>query len=182
MEKKIIGFSGSNSSTSINQQLVQTIAAYFSSATMEILDLRDYDAPVYGKDLEGQFGIPDQVLDLKEKLAQGSGYVLSVPEHNGSIPAFFKNIIDWLSRTEGPPTFNDKPVLLLSASPGGRGGASVLEHLKKILPYQGAQIIATHGVGSFHEKVKDHDIKEETDKTVLKTYANELEKAIHSKE
>lgn len=46
--KKIIAFAGSNSSNSINQQLVEWAAQQVGDAEVEVLNLRDFDAPISG--------------------------------------------------------------------------------------------------------------------------------------
>jgi len=52
--------------------------------------------------------------------------IISFAEHNGAYTTAFKNIMDWISRMEGS-LWEDKPMLLLATSPGGRGGKSVLD-------------------------------------------------------
>ena len=49
---KIIAFAGSNSSKSINKKLVTYASSLFENAEVEILDLRDYQAPVFSVDVE----------------------------------------------------------------------------------------------------------------------------------
>lgn len=48
--KKILAFAGSNSSNSINKQLVEYAATLQEG--IDVIDLRDYDAPIYSIDLE----------------------------------------------------------------------------------------------------------------------------------
>jgi len=74
--------------------------------------------------------------------------------YNSSVPAGFKNTIDWLSRLEGK-VFQNKPVLLMCATPGKRGGRSVLEHLSQAMPFWGARLCATFGLPEFHEHFQD---------------------------
>eukprot|EP01029_Cantina_marsupialis_P028307 TRINITY_DN7759_c0_g1_i1.p3 TRINITY_DN7759_c0_g1~~TRINITY_DN7759_c0_g1_i1.p3 ORF type:complete len:117 (+),score=12.29 TRINITY_DN7759_c0_g1_i1:37-387(+) len=80
MMKKIIAFAGSNSSNSINQQLVNYIATLTDQ--VELIKLTDYDAPIYNIDLETQDGIPDSINRLAEKLAKADQLIISVAEHN----------------------------------------------------------------------------------------------------
>ena len=44
--KKIIAFSRSNSSKSINQQLVRIVSKYIKNAEVEVISLRDFPAPI----------------------------------------------------------------------------------------------------------------------------------------
>ncbi|NRA13558.1 MAG: NAD(P)H-dependent oxidoreductase [Crocinitomicaceae bacterium] len=114
---KILAFSGSNSKNSINQKLVQATAELVESNEVEVIDLRDYDAPLYGIDLETEKGIPESMKKLSAKMGSVDGYIISTPEHNGSMSALLKNTIDWLSRIE-QKAFQNKPTVFLSTSPG----------------------------------------------------------------
>lgn len=147
---KIIAFSGSNSSESINHKFINASVKLFSSSDYEVIDLRDYPAPMFGVDLEKSEGIPDSIHALKDKLREADGFLIATPEHNGSMPAFLKNTIDWLSRIE-PKVFDDKPTVFLSTSPGTRGGASALENIVVTMPHRGAKVVGSYSLGSFHE-------------------------------
>ncbi len=177
--KKILAFSGSNSSTSINQQLINTIAPIVKRVEIEILDLRDYPAEVFGVDVENSKGYPQSMLDFFEKMRSADGYLISVPEHNGSMPAVFKNSLDWISRMGGK-IFNSKPTVFLSASPGGRGGASVLQHLNQIMPHRGAEIIGSHGIAKFKDKLIEGEFKDQEDLKTIEALIHSLEDRILS--
>jgi NAD(P)H-dependent FMN reductase len=146
---KILAFSGSSSSTSINQQLVSHAASLIDGAAVTLIDIRDFPLPVHSVDLEeGPF--PDNAQKLKALFAEHDGFLISSPEYNGSMPAIFKNMIDWLSRMEGK-IFEDKPVLILSTSPGRNGGATNLANLVKLLPWWGADLVGSLAVGGFND-------------------------------
>ncbi|SMD33104.1 NAD(P)H-dependent FMN reductase [Reichenbachiella faecimaris] len=148
--KKIIAFAGSNSSTSINIQLVKYAASLIDQAEVEFLDLRDYDAPIYSADIEKE-GIPRPIQELVAKLAEADAYIIGSPEHNGSLTAFMKNTIDWASRVEAK-FLGGKPVLLLSTSGGKRGAASSLEDLNIKMKYFAGQVAATYSLGAFYDR------------------------------
>ena len=92
-------------------------------------------------------------LDLVSELVEAhDAVIIACPEHNGAMPAAFKNLIDWGSRyanTQSHKLFGDKPVLLLSTSPGPNGGASNLALLAQLLPFQGANIVGQYSRGSY---------------------------------
>src|SRR3989338_7298357 len=134
---KIIAFSGSSSSVSINQRLVHIVANYITTHEVQILSLIDYPAPVFSADLRDKEGVPQTIKDLHVLMREADGFLISTPEHNGSMPAVFKNTIDWLSML-GPKVFHEKPTVFLSTSPGPRGGASALKHVVEIMPFRGA--------------------------------------------
>lgn len=62
---KIIAFSGSNHSGSINQKLVHYAVDQILYIDAEVYDLRAFDAPMYSIDLEKSDGIPIQELIRK---------------------------------------------------------------------------------------------------------------------
>lgn len=170
---KIIAFSGSNSKNSINQKLIHVAAKMVEFHEVEVLDLRDYDAPLFGVDLEAEKGIPDSMMALREKMREADGFIISTPEHNGSMPSLLKNTIDWLSRIN-EKVFEDKPTVFLSTSPGPRGGASALGHLVVIMPYRGAHVVGQYSLGSFNEKYINGTLNESS--------SSEIKKVIHSLE
>ncbi|WP_373564641.1 NADPH-dependent FMN reductase [Sphingobacterium sp. E70] len=49
---KVFAFAGSNSSTSINKQLVKFVLKSFSDHEINLIDLNDYNMPVFSVDLE----------------------------------------------------------------------------------------------------------------------------------
>ena len=53
---KILGISASNSSTSINKKLVTYAISLVDKAEVEILDLNDYEMPIYSADREKELG------------------------------------------------------------------------------------------------------------------------------
>jgi NAD(P)H-dependent FMN reductase len=75
--------------------------------------------------------------------------VISLAEHNGNYAAAFKNLIDWCSRINGK-IFQEKPMLLMASSPGGRGGASILEIATNNFPRFGAIIKNTFSLPNFN--------------------------------
>jgi len=145
--KTILAFAGSYSSNSINQKLVTYAASLAKSTAVNIIWMRQFPLPLYSWDLEQQ-GFPSELLALRKLFDNADGFLIAVPEYNSSIPAAFKNTIDWISRLEGKP-FQDKPVLLLSTSNGGRGGASVQQHLLRVLPFWGAKVTGNFSLPRF---------------------------------
>jgi chromate reductase, NAD(P)H dehydrogenase (quinone) len=148
--KKIIAFGASSSKTSINKQLAIYAANQFENAKVEVLNLNDYEMPIFSSDKEKETGIPQLAQDFYEKLGTADVIVISFAEHNGAYTSAFKNIFDWTSRINAK-TFQEKPVLLFSTSPGPRGGSSVLEIAKGRFPFQGAIVKGSFSLPSFYE-------------------------------
>lgn len=147
---KIIAFAGSNSQNSINKKLVIYAASLFENAEVEVLDLNDFQMPLFGVDIEKEIGQHPLANVFLDKIASADILVVSLAEHNGNYSVAFKNVFDWCSRINGK-VFQEKPMLLMATSPGGRGGASVLEIAKNAFPRFGAIIKATFSLPSFND-------------------------------
>lgn len=147
---KIIAFAGSNSTKSINKKLVAYASGLFDNVNVEILDINDYEMPLFSVDRETVFGHPQLAKDFLEKLASADYILLSLAENNGNYTAAFKNLFDWCSRIQND-VFQKKPMLLMATSPGGRGGKRVLEIAEANLPRYGADIRATFSLPAFYE-------------------------------
>ena len=148
--KKIIAFGGSSSKNSINKQLAIYAANLFHDVHVEILDLNDYEMPVFSVDKEKEDGIHNLAHTFYDKIGTADFIVLSLAEHNGSYSSAFKNTLDWASRIDNK-TFQQKPILLLATSPGARGGSSVLEIATKRFPFQGADVKGSFSLPTFYE-------------------------------
>lgn len=159
MGKKILAFAGSNNSKSINFQLTEFTASLIEDLEVTVLDIRNWDLPVYSIDMDPDT-TPAEITELIALIKEHDGFILSSPEHNGGTPAFLKNIIDWISRRE-KKAFGGKPLLLMSTSPGGRGGATNLAGLVQTLPYQGTQIAATFSLPSFYDNFSEGTVSGE---------------------
>lgn len=146
----ILATAGSNSSTSINFSLVQYTVGKISGHPVETVELAGIDFPMYSEDLEKAAGIPDSITRFKAQIQDSRGLLLSVNEHNGNPSAFFKNILDWLSRDERR-FLDGKPVMLMSAS-GGKGGASSSRAIaENMLKRFGAEIVSTFSLHTYYE-------------------------------
>jgi len=167
MMKKIIAFAGSNSKQSINKQLIEYTCTLINKHTTEILDLNDYEMPLFSVDTEAENGYPENAKRLLEKIKSSEGLILSLAEHNGAYTAVFKNAFDWMSRLE-QKTFFNKPLLLMAASPGGRGGASVLAMAKERFPFHNATIIETFSFPFFNDNFSEGKITDNVLNTTLK--------------
>ena len=171
--KKIIAFAGSNSKKSINKQLVTYTSSLLKNLETSILDLNDYPLPLYGIDEEMENGIPKNATKFLNEIQEADGIILSLAEHNGNFTVALKNIVDWMSRIE-QKIWNNKPMLLLSTSPGGRGGASSMAIAKNGFPHMGANIIADFSLPKFYDNFKDGSIVNEEfnkdHKAVVKTF------------
>lgn len=151
----ILAFAASNSSLSINKQLVNHAAAVvqaeiLNEAAVRVLELHDFEMPLYRHDREVADGIPDLARQFREAIAEADAVLVSFAEHNGSYTAAYKNIFDWASRLEGK-VWAGKPLVFLSTSPGGRGGQSVLAAATGGARHFGGDVKASLSVPSFYQ-------------------------------
>ncbi len=86
--KHIIAFAGSNSKTSINKQLAIYAASLVEGVEVAVLDLNDFELPIYSMDLELSDGIPDDAHKFLNIIKSTDGMVLSLAEHNGTYAKF----------------------------------------------------------------------------------------------
>ncbi len=146
----ILAFAGSNSSNSVNYKLVRYTISLVSNYEIQLLNMANFPFPMYSQDYENAKGFSNSLMELRDDIKNSEGLIISVSEHNGNPSAYFKNLIDWLSRLER--NFLDgKKVLLMSASPGGRGGIGSLAVVEKLLPRFGAEITSTFSLPSFYQ-------------------------------
>lgn len=150
---KVLAFAATSSSKSINKQLVRYAASQVKSADgvdIELLDINDYEMPLFSEDKEAILGQPQQAKDFFAKLGQADAIIISFAEHNGSYTAAYKNLFDWTSRIN-QKLFQNKPMVLLATSPGPGGGATVLNAATGSAPYFSGQVKASLSIPSFYE-------------------------------
>ena len=146
----ILAFAGSNSTVSINFQLVKYTTSLIADHKIQLLNMAHYPFPMYGMDYEREHGFSNSLVELKDDIQNAAGVVISVNEHNSNPSAYFKNLIDWLSRLERKFLL-DKSVFLMSTSGGKRGGATALEITEKTLPRFGTKEIVTFSLPNFND-------------------------------
>ncbi|SFD06518.1 NADPH-dependent FMN reductase [Algibacter pectinivorans] len=165
--KNILVFAGSNSKNSINKQLSEFAAGLVDNVKTTVLDLNDFNLPLYGIDYEIEYGIPENAHKFLEAVKSSDGIILSLAEHNGAYSTVFKNLFDWMSRIDGK-LWSEKPMLLMATSPGARGGATVLEIAKGRFPFMGGRIVSDFSFPSFSDNFSDGSITNPDLLTALK--------------
>lgn len=146
---KITAFAGSNSSQSINRQLVRFALSYFPGTEINLLDLNDFEMPIFSVDREEK-GYPEPAYQFMQQMQEADFIVCSLAENNRTYSAAFKNVFDWCSRID-LDIFKSKPMLLMSTSPGGYGGGNVMNAAKNYFPTCGARIIETFSLPRFYK-------------------------------
>lgn len=147
---KIVAFGASSSHNSINRQFAVYAASLFDGAIISKPDLNDYEMPVFSVDRERHLNHPAEAHKFLNLMSEADLIIVSLAEHNGSYTTAFKNILDWCSRINAK-IFAEKPMLLLSASPGARGAGFVMEAAKTRFPLHGANILANFSLPRFND-------------------------------
>lgn len=155
---KILAFAASTSKHSINKKLVtyaaNMAASLQSEHEIEILDLNDYELPLFSVDKEQQLGQPEIAKAFFNKITHSDAVLISFAEHNRCYSAAYKNLFDWCSRIN-TKVFQGKPMVMLSTSPGARGGASVLAIATSTAAHFGGDLKASLSVPGFNENFDD---------------------------
>jgi len=150
---KLLAFAASSSSKSINKQLATYAASQVKHADgveIEILDINDYEMPLFSADREAKLGQPQQAKDFFTKIGQADAIIISFAAHNGSYSAAYKNLFDWTSRID-KKLFQNKPMVLLATSPGPGGATSVLSAAVGSAPYFAGDVKGSLSIPNFYD-------------------------------
>ncbi len=177
--KTIIAFGASSSTKSINQQFARWASEQMEDVEVRLLDLNDFEMPIYSMDREEASGIPQEAKKFKDLVNQSDGILISFAEHNGSYSAAFKNTFDWMSRL-GRPIWSDKLMFLMGTSPGPRGAKGVLSTAETSFPHQGGQVVSSFSLPSFGKNFSsDIGISDSELKNEFEAQLEKFNKAIH---
>lgn len=178
---RILAFGASSSSTSINKMLVTHAAEVLKdqlipAADITILDLNDFEMPIFSTDRENANGVPDKARAFFKAIGDADALLISYAEHNGSYSSAFKNIFDWCSRINAE-VFQGKPMVIMSTSPGPYGAANVLKTATDSAGFFAADIRGSLSVPSFFDTF-DAESGKLTDTGLAAALKAELEKLV----
>lgn len=136
---KIALIVGSLSQQSINRGVALEIIKHAPQG-MEVEEVKIHDLPLYTQDNDALV-IPayDRV---RQQLKRADAVLIVSPEHNRSVPAAVKNVLDIGSRPFGQSVWSGKKVAVVTASPGAYGGINSGLDLRKILQAVGANVMS----------------------------------------
>lgn len=167
---KIAIINGSISQKSIHEHIANFIVAQFpadvSSHKITISDL-----PLYTQDLDNQ-SIPSYDR-VRTEIKEADAVLIVTPEHNRSMPAALKNIIDIGSRPYGQGAWTHKKVAVITASPGTFGGLTCSLQVRQSLQMLNANILQAPEVclGRFSEIDEQGNIRDERVTAFLQQFA-----------
>ena len=154
---KLLAFAATSSSQSINKQLINYAGRILADGLIhdgdvdvEVIDLNDYEMPIYSIDRQNDGGIPQLAHDFFDKITDADALLISFAEHNGFYTAAYKNLFDWASRID-MRVYQDKPTVMLSASMGPGGGGNALKTAVTSAPFFGNDVLASLSIPSFGE-------------------------------
>jgi chromate reductase len=134
----VLGIAGSLRKASFNKAALRAAQELAPPGmTIETFDLAPI--PIYNDDVR-LAGYPPPVQEFRERIRTADAVLIVTPEYNHSIPGVLKNAIDWASRPPDQP-FNDKPIGLMSASPGALGGVRAQMHLRQCFVFLNAPVM-----------------------------------------
>lgn len=179
----ILFLAGSTRKESINKKLAILAAsiAKEAGADVTLIDLKDFEMPLYNGDLETATGLPENARKLKQLFIEHDGFFMASPEYNGSFSALLKNTIDWISRPHEENetsliAYKGKVAALGAISPGGLGGLRGLVPLRMLLGNLGVIVIPSQvAIGSgFKAFDTDGKLIDERQASMLQSTITEL--------
>ena len=181
---KILAFAASSSKKSINKQLVSYASSLLVEENLhphevEILDLNDYELPLFSEDREAGLGQPQLAKDFLTKIGESDAVIISFAEHNGSYTVAYKNTFDWASRIN-PKVFQNKAMVFLATSPGPGGASSVLATATTSAPFFEGRVVASFSLPRFYENFDREQgcITNDDFNTLLMSAVNKLAKSV----
>lgn len=172
---KLVGIVGSNAEVSHNRLLLKYIKKHFDFLfDLEIVEIKDI--PMFNQSDDQTNSAPIQAIS--RKILNADGVIIATPEHNHTIPAGLKSVLEWLSFKIHP--LENKPVMIVGASYYDQGSSRAQLHLRQILDAPGVNAIVMPGNEFLLGKVKEaFDEKEDLkDQGTIKFLKSCLEKFV----
>ncbi|MEM9564501.1 MAG: NAD(P)H-dependent oxidoreductase [Actinomycetota bacterium] len=150
---KVLAIPATNSRRGLNRQLIDAAVrlldeSHGADVEVEVVDLNDYEMPIYSTERERDLGMPEPARRLFDKIGAADAVIVSFAEYNGSYTSAWKNVHDWMSRID-MGIYQQKKVAMFAATPGPRGGAGVLGSATTSAPFFGADLVGSLGIPSF---------------------------------
>jgi len=167
---------GSLRQASLNGRLARALAK-LAAPRLTLTPLRIDDLPLFNQDMEND--LPAPVSRMKREIAAADAVLFITPEHNRSISAAMKNVIDWGTRPYGTSVWLDKPAATIGTSQGTVGTAAAQTHLRSVLASLGVALMGRpEAYIVFKENLMDETghVADEALAKVLTAYIDALSK------
>ena len=167
---KVAVINGSLRKDSINRKLALAIAKLAAGKLdLRLVDLADL--PLYNQDLDAD--LPAAATRVKMEIKAADAVLFVTPEHNRSIPAALKNVIDWVGRPYGTSKWPGKIAGILGTSAGQVGTAIAQDHLRSILVAQGIAVMGRPEIYFIYKDGvfdADHNVTDPQAKKILQDF------------
>ncbi|MBO1530550.1 NAD(P)H-dependent oxidoreductase [Psychrobacter sp. F1192] len=164
---------GSLRKASINRKFAEYIVSQIPDS-IKVSEVNIADLPLYNQDYD------DMTIDSYERvraqLKAADAVLIVTPEHNRTMPAALKNVVDIAPRPHGNSVWTGKKVAVVTASPSTYGGRSSGLDVRKSMQMLSAQMMISpevylgHATDSLNE---DGSVSERTQK-FLQKFVDEL--------
>ena len=104
---------------------LQNYVKDYTGAETEMLDLHQFNFPIFEERLRLLENPPDDVKAFAAAIKNCDGVIMVTPEYNGGYPASLKNAVDLLY-----DEWRRKPVAIATVSDGAFGGTQVITSLQ----------------------------------------------------
>jgi chromate reductase len=177
---KIALIIGSLRKESINRKFAEYIVSQMPDS-IKVEEVNIADLPLYNQDYD------DTTIDSYERVRQqlkaADAVLIVTPEHNRTMPAALKNVIDIASRPYKESVWTHKKVALVTASPSNYGGINSGLDVRKSMEMLLAQMMTSPEVflsQATESLNEDGSVSERTQK-YLERFINALVAFVGSK-
>ena len=178
--RKVAVIVGSIRKNSINKKLADAIEK-LGAEKLAFEGVRIDDLPLFNQDRESD-PIPE-VLRVREQIAAADALLFVTPEHNRSIPAAMKNVIDWASRPSGQSKLKGKVCAIIGASRGSIRTAVAQGHLRTILAGHASALLGRpEAYIQFKDGLIEDDgnVTDESTRKILQSFVGEFTKLVEA--
>ncbi|MEN2750146.1 NAD(P)H-dependent oxidoreductase [Psychrobacter sp. FBL11] len=164
---------GSLRKASINRKFAEFIVSQLPD-NVTATEVHIADLPLYNQDYD------DQTIDsydrVRKQIKDADAVLIVTPEHNRTMPAALKNVIDIASRPYKQSVWEGKKVAVVTASPGTYGGRASGLDVRKSMQMLSAQMMIRPEVYLGHATDSLDDEGNVSDRTqkFLQKFVNEF--------
>ena len=166
---------GSLREESINRKFAEYIVSQLPES-VTVNEVNIADLPLYNQDYDGT--TIESYERVRQQIKDADAVLMVTPEHNRTMPAALKNVIDIGSRPYGSSVWTDKKVAVVTASPGTYGGRSSGLDVRKSMQMLSAKMMISPEVYLSHatDSLDEEGVSSERTQKFLQKFASELAK------
>ena len=171
--KKLGLIIGSLRKDSINRMVAEYIVSQLPE-NIEVEEIEIAQLPLYNQDYDKQ--TIESYDQVRQKIKEVDTVLIVTPEHNRTLPAALKNVIDIASRPHGDSAWSGKKVAVVTASPGTYGGRQCGLDVRKSMQALSAKVMIAPEVYLSHasDSIEDGKVSNEKTQQYLTKFADAL--------